>query len=203
MVLADGTRVRIRELGPVDHDDVRALHEALSAENLYMRFFSINRNIADNVAGRICQGPGPGCGALGAWVAGELVAVANCMPTGTEGVGEIAIVVAEHMRRRGIATLLLHHLGPLARTRGVREFHADTLAENYAVQRLLAASGLPLHRHGHGAITEVDIPLQPRAQETDAPETDVAETDVAETDVPETGVPDPAPGIAAQEGRAT
>jgi hypothetical protein len=39
-LLVDGTTLSIRPSGPGDYEVVRRLHEAMSPENLYFRFFS-------------------------------------------------------------------------------------------------------------------------------------------------------------------
>ena len=41
-LLTDGTTVEIRPARPGDRDAVRDLHEKLSPDSLYLRFFSIN-----------------------------------------------------------------------------------------------------------------------------------------------------------------
>src|SRR6516165_3291456 len=40
-LLADGTTVEIRPAGPGDFDAIKAMHEAMSPANSYMRFFSM------------------------------------------------------------------------------------------------------------------------------------------------------------------
>ena len=55
-LLADGTTLTVRSAGPEDYEPVRRLHEAMSPENLYFRFFrpeSMSRS-----ATRHCGFPG-------------------------------------------------------------------------------------------------------------------------------------------------
>jgi hypothetical protein len=42
-LLADGTTVEIRPAGPADFDAVKAMHEAMSPDNTYLRFFNLSR----------------------------------------------------------------------------------------------------------------------------------------------------------------
>ena len=58
-LLVDGSAVEIRPAGPRDFDGVKAMHEAMSPENIYLRFFSLSRTAADAEARRICREPGP------------------------------------------------------------------------------------------------------------------------------------------------
>ena len=76
-LLADGTTVEIRPAGPDDFDAVKAMHEAMSPDNAYMRFFNLSRQAAAAEARRTCQEPGPGHGALLALCGGEVVGVAS------------------------------------------------------------------------------------------------------------------------------
>ncbi|GAA3939006.1 bifunctional GNAT family N-acetyltransferase/acetate--CoA ligase family protein [Actinomadura viridis] len=167
-LLTDGTQVQIRQPAPEDHDAVRRLHAGLSAESLYLRFFGLNREMAGRIADRICGEDRSGGGALGAWLRGRLVGVAQYEPIGGDGGGEggpeaeFAMAVAEDMRHRGVGTLLLEHLASLARARGVRAFRADVLAENAAMLRVFADAGLPTRREFAGGVIEATIPLGER-----------------------------------------
>lgn len=167
-LLTDGTQVQIREVDPTDRDAVRRLHAGLSPESRYLRFFGLSRDIAGRVADRICRESGPDHAAMGAWVAEELVGLASYEPTGEDGVAEVALVVADRMHERGVGTLLLEHLASLARTRGIRAFAAEALAQNHAVQRLFATAGLSLQRHGGDGIVEYIMPLTTDAHYLDA-----------------------------------
>jgi GNAT superfamily N-acetyltransferase len=145
-LLTDGTAIRIREVRPGDLDAVRDLHHGMSPDNLYLRFFGLSPRIADEVSARLCREPGATHGVLGAWLGDELVGVANYEPTGDPGNAEIALAVADGMHHRGVGTLLLEHLVSLARSRGVREFRADTLVQNAAMLRVFASAGLAMQR---------------------------------------------------------
>ena len=131
-LLADGTTVEIREACPDDFDAVKAMHEAMAPDNIYLRFFSYSRRSAEIEAGRICRDPdpeAPGNAALLALSGGELVGVASYAElTGHPGQAEVAFAVADHMHHKGIATLLLEHLVSLARSRQITTFTAETLS---------------------------------------------------------------------------
>src|SRR3984957_327179 len=61
-LLADGTTVEIRPAGPDDFGAVKAMHEALSPDNTYLRFFNLSRLAAGTEARRICRDPSPAQG---------------------------------------------------------------------------------------------------------------------------------------------
>ncbi|MFG2006244.1 GNAT family N-acetyltransferase [Spirillospora sp. NPDC048911] len=158
-LLTDGAQVEIRPLVPGDREAIAQLHRGLSTESLYLRFFAVNRGMADQVAARLCREPGPGHAGLGAWLRDELVGVAEYEAIGTEDVAEVALAVADHMHHRGVGTLLLEHLASLARARGIRAFKGDALAENVAMLRVFADAGMPAFRHFDGGVVEVMMPL--------------------------------------------
>ena len=157
-LLADGTTVEIRPAVPDDFDAVKAMHQAMSPGNTYLRFFNISRLTAETEARRICRNPAPGAVALLALAAGELVGVASYAGVGS-GRTEVAFAVADHMHHRGIATLLLEHLVSLAASRGITTFTAETLTENKAMLAVFDAAGLPVDRHYADGIFELTIPL--------------------------------------------
>jgi hypothetical protein len=121
-LLADGTTVEIRPAGPDDFGVVKAMHEALSPDNTYLRFFNLSRTAAGTEARRICRDPSPDQVALLALSDGEVAGCASYAtvgepgPGGRSGVAEIAFAVADHMHHRGNATLLLKHLVSYARS---------------------------------------------------------------------------------------
>jgi acyl-CoA synthetase (NDP forming)/GNAT superfamily N-acetyltransferase len=157
-LLADGTTLTIRPSGPGDYEAVRRLHEAMSPENLYFRFFSASRVSAEREARRVCLEDRPDMAALVGLLGDELAGVASYEPVG-DGVAEIAVAVADGMHRRGVATLLLEHLVSLARANGVKAFTAEVLTGNYAVLHMLTDSGLAIRRRsGNGAI-ELSMPV--------------------------------------------
>ena len=162
-LLADGTTVEIRTATPEDFDAVRAMHAAMSPDNIYLRFFSFSPLSAENEAERICRDGSPGRVALLALASGEIVGVAsyNIIPKGDQPAdsAEVAFAVAEHMHHRGIATLLFEHLVSVARSQGVTAFTAQALAQNTPMLHLFADAGLPVKRHYDDGVAEVTIPL--------------------------------------------
>lgn len=62
------------------------------------------------------------------------------------GIAEVAIVVDAPWRRRGVGSLLLTALEPIARDHGVTQFLALYLPENKGVERLLEDLGYDDHK---------------------------------------------------------
>ncbi len=158
-LLADGTTITIRPATPEDYESVKQLHEAMSRDNLYLRFFSVSRKVAEQEARRVCREDGPGRGALLGWLGDELAGVASYEAAGPPGHAEVAFAVADAMHGRGVATLLLEHLVSLAGARGVQVFTAETLAENAAMLRVFADAGLGVQRTLEDGVVELTMPI--------------------------------------------
>ncbi|HXZ71702.1 MAG TPA: GNAT family N-acetyltransferase, partial [Streptosporangiaceae bacterium] len=166
-LLADGTTIEIRQAGPDDFGAVRDMHEKMSQDNLYLRFFSMSSVAAEQAARRTCREPGPDHAALLAVLDGGVVGygIYERLGAGSPS-AEIAMAVADDMHNRGVGTLLLEHLISLARGRGVRTFVAETLSENALMLKVFADAGLPARRALIDGVYEVTFPLP--ADEADA-----------------------------------
>ncbi|MEV7186389.1 bifunctional GNAT family N-acetyltransferase/acetate--CoA ligase family protein [Kitasatospora sp. NPDC093102] len=160
-LLADGTTMQLRPLGPDDHRAVLDLHAAgMSEESRRMRFFGLSRNAPQQAADRLCGPPRTGLLALGAWAGEELIGEADCeLLDEPPETAELALSVADHWHRRGVATLLLEHLVHAGRAAGLRFFEADTLGGNHAVHQVFADLGLPVERRYAQGEVRVRVPL--------------------------------------------
>ena len=157
-LLADGTTVEIRPAGPGDFDAVQDMHQAMSPDNTYMRFFNISRHAAETEARRICRGPDARQMTLLALAGHEVVGVAGYVVTGTSK-AEVAFAVADHMHNKGVATLLLEHLVSYAKSHQITTFTAETLTENKAMLNVFTDAGLPVDRRFVDGVFELTFPL--------------------------------------------
>ncbi len=158
-LLTDGTTVEIRPARAQDFEAVRAMHAAMSPDNIYLRFFSMSPAAARQEAKRVCREPDSDHAALLAWQDGRLAGVGSYEPAGKPGVAEVAFAVRDDMHGRGIASVLLEHLVWQARQRGLEAFTAETLAENSAMLRVFADVGLPARRRIAEGVVELTFPL--------------------------------------------
>jgi len=162
-LLADGTTVQIRPAVSGDFEAVKAMHEAMSPGNAYLRFFSLSRTAAEQEARRISRDPASDHAALLAVYDGQVVGVASYeVERGSGGkTAEVAFAVADTMHHRGIATLLLEHLVSLARASQIDAFTAETLSENTGMLRVFSDAGLPTHSTRAEGVVTITIPLPP------------------------------------------
>jgi len=160
-LLSDGRTVQIRPATPEDFAAVKAMHEAMSPDNAYLRFFSLSKTASGQEARRVTREPGLDHAALLAVYGGEIVGVASYEAERDSGgkTAEIAFAVADTMHQRGIATLLLEHLVSLARARQVETFTAETLSENISMLRVFSDAGLPVTSRREDGVVAITIPL--------------------------------------------
>jgi acyl-CoA synthetase (NDP forming)/GNAT superfamily N-acetyltransferase len=170
-LLADGSTVEMRPAVSADFDAVKAMYEAMSPDNIYLRFFGLSRRAAEDEAQRTCREAGPGRIALLALVDGAVLGCASYYTLrepvepgdqagrSTGGLAEIAFAVADHMHHRGIATLLLEHLVSFAVSHQIQVFSAEVLAENTAMLQVVADAGLSVRRHYASGIIELTFRL--------------------------------------------
>src|SRR5580704_4245642 len=160
-LLADGSTVQIRAPAAGDFAAVKAMHEAMSPDNAYLRFFSISGTAAEREARRVTREPGQDHAALLALYSAEVVGVASYEVIQSSGgkTAEVAFAVADTMHHRGIATLLLEHLVSLARARRIESFIAETLSENIGMLHVFSDAGLPARSARAEGVVTITIPL--------------------------------------------
>jgi acyl-CoA synthetase (NDP forming)/GNAT superfamily N-acetyltransferase len=160
-LLADGSTVQIRPAAAGDFAAVKAMHEAMSPDNAYLRFFSTSQTAAEREARRVTREPALDHAALLAMYGADVVGVASYEVVKNSGgkTAEVAFAVADTMHHRGIATLLLEHLVSLARARQIESFTAETLSENISMLRVFHDAGLPARSNRADGVVTITIPL--------------------------------------------
>jgi acyl-CoA synthetase (NDP forming)/GNAT superfamily N-acetyltransferase len=159
-LLVDGTVAFVRRLRPEDAAEVRALHENLSEQDTYLRFFTLRPPHLDRFAEHVAT-EDVRHATLGAYVHGHLVGVATYEVVVDPAEAEVALVVDHQRQTHGVGTLLLEHLASLARRRGVRRFTADVLSENTGMLRVFKDFGLPVQIDWHGTEVHLVTSLDP------------------------------------------
>ncbi len=145
-LLTDGTTAEIRAAAPGDVAAVTAMHEAMSLDNSYLRFFNFSRLSAEQEAKRVCRAPATDHMALLAIVGGQVVGVASYEVKDGTTEADVALAVADQMHGRGVGTLLLEHLVSAADRWGVSTFIASVLTQNAEMQQVLTDAGLVVRR---------------------------------------------------------
>jgi acyl-CoA synthetase (NDP forming)/GNAT superfamily N-acetyltransferase len=158
-LLTDGTTVEIRAARTDDLPAVQAMHEGMSSNNSYLRFFNLSQLSAEQEATRVCRPSGADHAALLALCSGRVVGVASYEVSGHGPEAEIAFAVPDNMHNRGIGTLLLEHLVSDAGLRGITTFTASVPTQNAEMQRVFSDAGLSARRQLEGGVVEFTCDL--------------------------------------------
>jgi GNAT superfamily N-acetyltransferase len=169
-ILRDGTPVTIRAIRKSDKARVLAAFRALDREGVYRRFFSPKADLTDAELDQVTDVDFRQMVALVATCSqanGEEIVIGDgryaTIRGGKPEHAELAFIVAEPYRRRGIASMLLQHLVCIARHAGLSAFEADVLAYNEPMLAVFQRSGLPICRQREGDIMHVVMCLRSAA----------------------------------------
>jgi len=170
--LADGTAVRLRLLRPDDRVKLLAGFARLSDESRYSRFFTAMPRLPDATLDRLLAIDGVNHLAIAAEAGDE-------PPESAEGLGiarfirleeapdaaEAAVVVVDHMQRRGLGKLLLARLAAAARERGITRFRAEIMRTNQPMIALLHDVDAAAHPAFEGPVAIYDLAIPEHGQE--------------------------------------
>ena len=163
VLLSDGALAVVRTLEPGDGPALHDLHERASDEALWLRFFSVSRGTAHRYVDHVLTSPGTI--ALIAEIDGRIAALGTAEPIGEE-LCEVAFLVSDEHRGRGLGTLLLEHLAAEARDRGVRHFEARVFRSNHRMLEVFADAGFQVDRRYEGdeEVVRMDTVVTPAIQ---------------------------------------
>src|SRR3954454_1646398 len=160
-VLADGGTVHVRPIRPDDGPALEDLHGRLSAETVYLRFFSPLPRLSPQLVERFTHVDYEDRFALVAELGPQFVAVARYDRLPGTADAEVAFVVDDRHQGRGLGTLLLEHLAVAGRDRGMRRFVAETLAGNNRMLGVFHDAGFAEERQFDGSVVRVAFPIAP------------------------------------------
>ncbi|HTC69066.1 MAG TPA: GNAT family N-acetyltransferase [Acidothermaceae bacterium] len=159
-LLIDGHWVRIRTVQQADAEALRAMHDRIGTDALYLRFFSLSRAIVAEEVQALTRPRGDDHCALVAEIDDQIVGVASFERLGdTPSQAEIAFLVDDTHRGCGVGTVLLRQLANVAVTVSVRSFVADTLAGNSSMLHVLAHAGLRSTGRCDAGVVHIELAL--------------------------------------------
>ncbi|MCL4313726.1 MAG: GNAT family N-acetyltransferase [Actinobacteria bacterium] len=160
VVLSDGGTVHIRPIRPDDMEAIRTLHESLSDETIYMRFFTPHPTLSDAELEHFTHVDYVDRFALVAVLDDAIIAVARYDRLVGSTEAEAAFLVADAHQGRGIGTIMLEYLAAAARTRGVSKFIADTLPTNRKMLAVFTGAGFEETTTFADGVVSVSFPIQ-------------------------------------------
>jgi acetyl coenzyme A synthetase (ADP forming)-like protein len=157
-ILRDGSSIRIRPAREADETALVAFLTGLDVESRRLRFGGLGTDVAMS-ARRWASPPDPGTCSLVAEVGMDRRIVANgSYDRINPETAEVAFVVADDFRGRGVATLLLEELARRAEEAGVTTFVAEILPENLRMLDVFRASGYPVRVRAEPGAIIVEFP---------------------------------------------
>ena len=156
VLLADGMIAVIRSLHPGDREGVLALHEGVSQDTLRLRFFTPSPAAGRAYVARLFDESNDESVALVAELRGRIAALATAELLSHER-AEVAFLVSDEDRGRGLGSLLLEHLAALCREHGVTRFEAEVLADNYGMLGVFRAAGFTVTRRNQDGEVSVEL----------------------------------------------
>jgi len=172
VALHDGHRVRLRTIRPADKPHlVRGLHR-LSEGSRRARFLAAKNRLTAAELEYLTEVDGVDHFAIGALMLAadgdesDGVGVGRFVRMrGEPNVAEPAIVVVDAWQNRGLGRLLLDRLIQAALERGIDTFHAEFLADNEAIRRLLGSFSPDMLMQRRAGVVVATMPLLARKGE--------------------------------------
>jgi RimJ/RimL family protein N-acetyltransferase len=163
LVLADGTRLRLRAVGSEDRGGVAALFARLSPESRRRRFLSPKPELTRRELAYFTDIDHVHHEAIAAIDQrdGSIVGIARYVhDAGRPGSAEVAVEVCDELHGMGIGTALARRTVQRARANGFTLLTATTLWEHQPARALLRSLGFRA-RASHGSEIEHELELDP------------------------------------------
>jgi acetyltransferase len=168
--MPNGEQITIRPIRPDDEPMMVRLHEALSEQSVYRRYFgtvSLTQRTAHQRLIRMCfidydremalvavRGD-PQTGTT------EIIGVGRLVKTYSSARAEVAFLVADRFQGKGLGTELVRQLLRIAPQEGIWEIFAETLSENEPMQRIFRKLGFRVKHNVEDQVTRAEISLYP------------------------------------------
>jgi RimJ/RimL family protein N-acetyltransferase len=155
LVVVNGTRISLRQVGAGDRDRLADLFARLSPQSRHQRFLTPKRDLTPRELTFFTDIDHITHEAIAAVdrCDDSIVGIARYVrDTRRADVAEVAIEVADAFQRMGIGTALAAVTIQLARANGLRRLTATTLWENHAARRLLRHHGFRARQSRGGQI---------------------------------------------------
>ena len=161
VVLTDGGVAHVRPIRPEDADALVAFHHRQSPESLYYRYFSPKPTLTPDEVEHLVNVDHRTRMAFVAFDGDELIGVGryNQLRAGNEA--EVAFMVDEGHRGRGLATIFLEYLISAARGVGLAGLVAQVLPDNRRMLAVFERAGFDAHPQFADGVIEVELGLDP------------------------------------------
>ena len=160
--LRDGRSVVLRPIDPGDAPRLVRLHDQLSVESQFFRFFGPKPHLSQAEAEYLANVDFHKRFAIVAEVPGDddkqIVGVGR-FDVNQPREAEAAVVVRDDYQHVGLGTAILDRMREIGRGAGIKAFRAEVLAENTRMLDILAANGLEAEPNETGVVS-LSVPLE-------------------------------------------
>ena len=163
VVASDGGTVHLRPIRPEDAAALVELHDRLSEQTRYFRFFGPHPHLSARDVERFTVVDHDRRVAIVATLGDDLIGVAR-YETVREGVAEVAFVIEDAHQGRGLGPLMLEHLAAAARERGIATFEAAVLPSNRRMLRVFHDAGYSATRAFDSDAVHVTFAIEPTTE---------------------------------------
>ncbi|TAM61883.1 GNAT family N-acetyltransferase [bacterium] len=161
--MPDGPAVVIRPVRPEDEPLMRAFHDTVSEQSVYMRYahvLSLRERITHERLSRVCFIDYDREMALVAIAGGPIpaiIGVGRLVRLRNKRSAEFAVIVSDLYQQRGLGTELLRRLVALAPREGIQRVVGYILRENTGMQEVARRIGFTLRYSDEYGMMEADI----------------------------------------------
>lgn len=151
VALLDGTTLLIRPLKPADEEPLKDFFYQLKDQSLYYRFFTPGVRLSRERKEPLKYLDYDHHMAIGAFFGEpgqeEIIGVGNYILDPANGTADLAFIVRDDWQKKKLGTQLFNTMVDIARSRGIRGFTAEVLAQNRPMMKILQDSGYVLKTH--------------------------------------------------------
>jgi acyl-CoA hydrolase/GNAT superfamily N-acetyltransferase len=165
--LKDGTQIFFRPVKPSDESTLADMLYSLSAESVRKRYFTYTRAFPHRDVQKLAnidyRQDIAIVGLVPAASGEDMVAIGQFFTDPGRASAEVAFIVQDEWQQKGMGTFLLEYLARIARSRGVRTFHASVLTINKGMLQVFYNSGYSVNTEFDGDVYHVrfDISNKP------------------------------------------
>ena len=168
VLLKDGQGIFLRPATEKDIPLVGTFMKRISKESLRMRFMASISEVSPTIIKNLCSGDFKQEGCLLA-ITGEdkykrVIGLGNYIATGNGHTAEVAFLIQDTYKGRGISTILLERLAGLAMANGFIDFEAEVLPDNQPMMNVFKSSGFEKHRVWSSDTVHFELPVKGGAQ---------------------------------------
>ncbi|MBI4332528.1 MAG: GNAT family N-acetyltransferase [Chloroflexi bacterium] len=165
VTLKDGSRVRLRTVRADDEERLAGLFYRLSRSAVYLRFHHILVNLSRDEARRFAsldfKNTFAIVAATGDGTEENIVAVGRYSRLPKGDAAEVAFVVEDAYRGKGIGTHLVEQLAAIAHQEGIGVFEAEVMAENQEMMKVFRDSGFEFRQRLEEDVYRVTLTISP------------------------------------------